>query len=79
MDVAKDISMTHEEIDHEPCSLVARPVRAGIGVNGFDVRVHGGLRARVKGDIMILLTATLGVTVLLSIYLLVAMLRPEWF
>jgi K+-transporting ATPase KdpF subunit len=33
----------------------------------------------VKGDVMILLTATLGVTALLAAYLLVAMLRPEWF
>jgi K+-transporting ATPase KdpF subunit len=33
----------------------------------------------VKGDVMILLTAVLGVTVLMFVYLLAAMLRPEWF
>ena len=79
LDVAKDISMIHEEIDHEPCSLVARPVRPGVGVNGFDVRVPWRLRSSVKGEAMILLTGTLVVTVLLFIYLLAAMLRPEWF
>jgi K+-transporting ATPase KdpF subunit len=33
----------------------------------------------VKGDVMILLTAVLVVTVLMFAYLLAAMLRPEWF
>jgi K+-transporting ATPase KdpF subunit len=33
----------------------------------------------VKGDVMILLTAVLAVTVLMFVYLLAAMLRPDWF
>jgi K+-transporting ATPase KdpF subunit len=33
----------------------------------------------MKGDVMILLTAALAVTILLFVYLLAAMLRPEWF
>jgi len=57
--------------------LVASPVRRGIGVHGSDVRVPRGLRSGVKGDVMLSLTVI--VTVLLFIYLLAALLRPEWF
>jgi K+-transporting ATPase KdpF subunit len=66
-----------EEDGHEPCSLVAPAVRRGAGVDGLDVRLLGGVRPGVKGGAMILLTAI--VTVLLFIYLIAAMLRPEWF
>ena len=47
------------------------------GHPGPDVRLRGRLRQGVKGAVMILLAAL--VTVLLFIYLLAALLRPEWF
>ena len=45
--------------------------------HGPDVRLPRGLRPRLKGSDMILLTAI--VTLLLFAYLLAALLRPEWF
>ncbi len=44
---------------------------------GVAVRLRGRLREGVGGDVMIWLTAV--VLVLLFIYLLAALLRPEWF
>ena len=50
---------------------------AGVVHDGIDVCLHGGLRQGVKGLSMLFLSAI--VTVLLFIYLLSALLRPEWF
>jgi len=69
-----------ERNDHgadEPDCLVARPGAAGAFHNGPDVPVRGGLREGLKGARMIWLTVV--VTVLLFVYLLAALLRPEWF
>jgi len=41
------------------------------------VRVHYWLRKSLKGAFMLLLTAM--VTLLLFVYLMAALLRPEWF
>jgi K+-transporting ATPase KdpF subunit len=60
-----------------PHNLVARVVRFGVGNPWAAVRLHLRLRASVKGKTVILLTAV--VTLLLFIYLLAALLRPEWF
>jgi K+-transporting ATPase KdpF subunit len=44
---------------------------------GFDVCIPRCVRARVKDFIMIVLTV--GATIFLFIYLMAALLRPEWF
>jgi K+-transporting ATPase KdpF subunit len=53
---------------------VSRPGSAGI-----DVRVRGCLRPRLKGDAVFLTLLAAIVTLLLFVYLLTALLRPEWF
>jgi len=60
-----------------PRNLADWLIRAGVGRSGADVCIRDRLRASVKGVVMILLTAV--VTVLLLVYLLAALLRPEWF
>jgi K+-transporting ATPase KdpF subunit len=44
-----------------------------------DVRLHPRLRARLKEPDVILTLLTAVVTLLLLVYLLAALLRPEWF
>lgn len=61
------------ESDHlDSCHGFARPLG-----HGLDVRVRLCLRQGVKGAVMIILAAI--VTLLLFIYLLAALLRPQWF
>ena len=52
-------------------------VLLGLACAGPDVRFRVRLRQGLKGAVMILLAAL--VTVLLFLYLLAALLRPEWF
>jgi len=66
-----------ERIDHGSHHLAAGDVRSGIDRVGADVRIRCCLLPRVKGDVMIGMAAL--VTLLLFIYLLLALLRPEWF
>jgi K+-transporting ATPase KdpF subunit len=56
----------------DPGDVVAGPVGSGT-----DVPVCVCLREGVKGTTVILLTSS--VTLLLFVYLLAALLRPEWF
>jgi K+-transporting ATPase KdpF subunit len=62
---------------HELADLAAGHGDLGALDPGADVRVRGRLRQSLEGAAMIVLTAV--VTVLLFIYLLAALLRPEWF
>jgi K+-transporting ATPase KdpF subunit len=65
------------EDDHGFVDLAAGPVRPGAGGDGVDVCFPGRLRPYLKEPVMIWLTAA--VTLFLLGYLLVALLRPEWF
>src|SRR5262249_48986879 len=68
---------SREETSYGPDPLAAGHVRARPGDDGPHVRLRDRLREGVKGTVMIILAAV--VTVLLFIYLLAALLRPEWF
>jgi K+-transporting ATPase KdpF subunit len=59
--------------------LAADTVPLGLGGDGLDVRLRGRLRPRLKGAAMIMILLSALVTLLLFIYLLAALLRPEWF
>jgi K+-transporting ATPase KdpF subunit len=61
----------------EPANLAARLIRAGFGGDGPVVRLHRRMRKSLEDHGMI--WVSLVVAVLLFIYLLVALLRPEWF
>jgi K+-transporting ATPase KdpF subunit len=71
------IKLSQEEECHDFVDLAACAVSARIAGDGVDVRVPGGMCAHLKESVMIWLTA--GVTLFLLGYLLVALLRPEWF
>jgi K+-transporting ATPase KdpF subunit len=60
-----------------PDHLASRSVSPGAAHLWVDVSVRGGLRKGLKGALMIWLTVI--VALLLFIYLLAALLRPEWF
>jgi K+-transporting ATPase KdpF subunit len=60
-----------------PCHLASSPVPFGFVKYGLDVRLCVGLRESMKGEAMVVLAAV--VTLLLFLYLLAALLRPEWF
>jgi K+-transporting ATPase KdpF subunit len=67
-----------EEIAHDgPCHLDSRPVPSGTGHDGSDVRLRPGLREGLKETAVIWLAVV--VTLFLFVYLLAALLRPEWF
>jgi K+-transporting ATPase KdpF subunit len=57
--------------------LVTGPSPSGVGRFYVAVCLRNGLRQNLGRIAMVLLTAM--VTVFLFIYLLVALLRPEWF
>jgi K+-transporting ATPase KdpF subunit len=61
----------------EPANLAAGLLRVGLSGNGPVIRFHLWLRKGLEDHDMI--WVSLVVTVLLFIYLLVALLRPEWF
>ena len=64
--------------DYEPHGLAAGFVLARSGDDGLDIRLPGRLREGLTwGRFMIWLTVL--VTLFLFIYLLAALLRPEWF
>jgi K+-transporting ATPase KdpF subunit len=53
--------------------------RNRVGRVGVDVRIRDRLRQSLKGYVVFLNLLAAVVTVLLLIYLLTALLRPEWF
>ena len=57
--------------------MASRTIPARNAGDGIDVRFRCRLRPRVEAHSMIVLTAL--VTLLLFVYLLAALLRPEWF
>ena len=63
--------------EYGSCCLDSGHDHPGSGDHGTDVRLRHWLRQSLKGATMLLLTAI--VTLLLFIYLLAALLRPEWF
>lgn len=66
--------LRHNGEIHGPLDLVARSLPRGHGDDGSDVRLCDWLR---EGVTMIVLTSL--VVVFLFVYLLAALLRPEWF
>jgi K+-transporting ATPase KdpF subunit len=64
--------LANESDDLDPCDGDSRP-----GDFGIVIPVFGRLREGVKGTSMLILTAS--IAILLFIYLVAALLRPEWF
>jgi K+-transporting ATPase KdpF subunit len=72
------LSYQRKSISHDARNLAARPVSPGPCIDGTMPSVHGGLRKNlIQVLTMIFLTAV--VSLLLFIYLFVALIRPEWF
>jgi K+-transporting ATPase KdpF subunit len=65
------------ESSREPRNVVAWNADSRTCRFGADVRIRDRLRKGLKGPIMLVLTSI--VTLLLFIYLMAALLRPEWF
>jgi K+-transporting ATPase KdpF subunit len=63
-----------------PDNLASGNAYPGAAYVRSDVRLHTRMRQYLKGSVMDILTGlTAIVTVLLLIYLFVALVRPEWF
>jgi K+-transporting ATPase KdpF subunit len=71
------MTVTGRSFCYEPYDLDPGNGRHRADHAGFDVRIPRGVRTRLTGRTMILLTV--GATIFLFIYLMAALLRPEWF
>jgi K+-transporting ATPase KdpF subunit len=63
----------------ESHGLAAGDVFARTRNDGFDVRFLGGLRESLNRGRLVMIWLTILVTIFLFVYLLAALLRPEWF
>jgi K+-transporting ATPase KdpF subunit len=60
--------------------MVASDVSFGSCSDGIILPVHGSLRENIKDEVMrIMIYLTAVVVVFLFVYLIVALVRPEWF